>query len=291
MALLKLPRGQVVDIYDTLGIDVGTQLIVTELSESDVQLWQDESNPKRLDGVSIVTSGATGAYARCASGGAVSVMTEQEAVSSLPAHIFSSLITSTNKGVGRFAVDAQPTSFEDNTEFRFFEDLSLQEYRNPTVDNSIPANKVLVYKFTTTDPVNILLRTLNVWTGGRKYLVFPVDGNETITGGSFEDVSDLIFTNNNNLRAGLSTHPVNNVTVEKRIADSFVTTSDARTGTATKTDGNNNRAISSYQPDGNKSGVAATQSFYLVMFNLDSGSDPTSMLFTVGFEIRYGEGA
>lgn len=99
----------------------------------------------------------------------------------IPSDIYTSDLVDTR----RFKVDSQQTSFEENRQFRFFEDLSLQQWNlsggNP-VENSIPSGDVLIYKFTAPNPLNIQSRLLNGWAGGRKYLVFPVDGNETITG-------------------------------------------------------------------------------------------------------------
>lgn len=187
----------------------------------------------------------------------------------------------------RLRTDQQQTSFEENAQFRFFDDLSDQTEYGGT-NESIPANQVLVYKFTASNPVNIQSRILNLVQGGRKYLVFPADGNETITGGTFEDVSDQIFPVNGNLREGLAAHPATGVTVEKRRATSFTTTSKARTGTSSKTDGNANRASSTYSPDGQRAGVAGSQSFYLVLFDVD-GTNATEMLFTVAYEERFGE--
>lgn len=187
----------------------------------------------------------------------------------------------------RLKTDPQQTSFEENAQFRFFDDLSNQtEYGGE--DESIPTNEVLVYKFTASNPVNIQARILNLVQGGRKYLVFPADGNETITGGTFVDVSDQLYPVNGNLREGLAAHPATGVTVEKRRATSFTTTSKARTGTISKTDGNANRASSTYSPDGQRAGVAGSQSFYLVLFDVD-GTNATEMLFTVAYEERFGE--
>lgn len=201
--------------------------------------------------------------------------------------IFRAMFTSSSLDTARLKTDQQQTSFEENAQFRFFEDLSDQTAYGG-VNNSIPQNKVLVYKFQATDPVNIQARILNVEQGGRKYLVFPVDGNETITGGSFSDVSDQLYPVNGLLRNGLTQHPATGVTVEKRLADSFASTSKPRTGTISKTDGNANRASSTYSPDGQRAGVAGNQSFYLVFFDVD-GSNPTEMLFTVSYEERFGE--
>lgn len=58
--------------------------------------------------------------------------------------------------------------------------------------------------------------------------------------GAWEDVSALISVINNNLDAINTTHPTSGVTVEKRIATSFTSTTPPCTGTPYKSDSNQN---------------------------------------------------
>ena len=181
-----------------------------------------------------------------------------------------------NSNAARLKVDSQQSSFEANTQFRFFDDC--------TGADAIPQNEILVYRFSSVNALNIQSRIINGWTGGRKYIVFPNDGNETITGGSFVDVSDQVYSVNNNLAdSGLSSHPVSQVTVEKRIATAFTSPFKGRTGTAYRSDANTSRATDSYAPDSSRAGVAANQSFFLVFFDI-AQNDPSEFLFTVAWE-------
>ncbi|MGB2063673.1 MAG: hypothetical protein ACPHUL_00870 [Marinomonas gallaica] len=186
--------------------------------------------------------------------------------------------TSENANTMRLRVDSQQTSFEENRQFKFYDDC--------TGADAIPTANILIYRFTSTYPLKLQLRLINGIAGARKYTVYPT-GGETITGGSFADVTaEKVSPVNNDLSvSGLSSHPVSGVTIEKRIATSFVTTAPKRTGTAYKADTNNNRATSSYTASGNASGVAAGNSFYLVFEDMN-GADPSEFLFQLEWEER-----
>lgn len=178
----------------------------------------------------------------------------------------------------RLAVDAQPTSFSMNTQFRFFDEI-----------DDVSSGNQIVYKFNATNPVNVFLRSINLWEGGRRYLVYPADGNETFTG-SFNDLSDQVYLTNGNLNEDISTPPISGVTVERAIGSSiFTTASKPRNGTAMLTDGNANRASSAYQANGDQGGVAENQSFYLVFDHIGS-NNPTNGLFLLSWEELYPEG-
>lgn len=88
--------------------------------------------------------------------------------------------TSQRRPSVRLKTDNQQTSFEENRQFRFFEDLSIQQWSGE--DNSIASGDIVVYRFTAVNALNIQARILDGWAGCRKYLVFPADGNETIAG-------------------------------------------------------------------------------------------------------------
>lgn len=185
---------------------------------------------------------------------------------------------STNGGGNnaRLRTDNQQTSFEQNAQFRFFDDCSGA--------NEIDNSDTLIYRFSATNPVNIQSRVINGWEGGRKYLVYPSDGNETIAGGTWADVSDRIFEINGNLQdSGLDAHPTSGVTISKRVATSFTSTSLPRTGTAYRSDSSASRSVDSYSPDAERAGVAANAEFYLVFFDI-AQNDPSQFLFSVSWE-------
>jgi len=292
--IVKLTGGEFVDLYDATGVAVGTQLIVTNVTTSDVRLFATETTPDPstdnsfpciFGGSSVINNpGDSGAWVISPSNGAVLVTSlDGSGFKPLDVSILTNLVTSLD-GNGRIKVDSQQSSFEQNTQFRFFEDVSDQtEYGGD--DLSVPAANVLVYEFNAVNPVNIQTRIINQWSGGRKYLVFPTTG-ATITGGTWEDVSDQLYIINGNKNPYIDALPTTEVTVRRRVATSFVTSEKARTGTAAVTESQGNRQSSEYSPDSSRSGVAGNQGFYLVFFDLD-GANPSEFLFTVAYEERF----
>lgn len=68
--------------------------------------------------------------------------------------------TSAQNATSRAASDDQPSSFEANEEFRIFHRLI-----------NIPDGSDIVFKFSAAEAVNIMERKINLWPGGREYLV------------------------------------------------------------------------------------------------------------------------
>lgn len=188
---------------------------------------------------------------------------------------FISTFTTGASSTGRVKVDSQQTSFEQNRQFRFFDDLSGAD--------EIPLNSVLIYEFTTVNPITAFDRTITAWSGGRKYLVYPNNGTSTITGGTWSDVTSKIFNINGLLGEGVVTHPVTGVTIRKRIATGFSSTATPSNGTAYKSDASNSRATDSFSPDGTRSGAAAGASFLLVFTNI-AVNDPSDFLYSLSYE-------
>ena len=83
----------------------------------------------------------------------------------------SDTLTDDQPGIRRIAVDSQQTSFEKNTQFRFFDRF---------VD--VPYGSQIVYKLTISAPINIIQRTILVWSGGREYLIYKDVAGLTFTG-------------------------------------------------------------------------------------------------------------
>lgn len=190
--------------------------------------------------------------------------------------------TDQRRQVMRLSVDSQQTSFEANAQFRFFDDLSAL-----ASGDGLASTDQLVYKFSSINAVNIFLRQINLWEGGRKYLVYPVDGDSTFTG-TFEDVSDQLFPVNGHLYDGLEQHPTTGVTVQRAIGSNiFTTTALPRNGTAALCDGNANRAASAFTANGDRAGVDAGQEFYLVFYHIGQATSPTKGLFLIQYEERF----
>lgn len=202
----------------------------------------------------------------------------------------SNLLTTLAEKLGRLKTDSAPSSFDENRQFRFFEDLSIPDFGAVGgAGSGVPASSQLVYRIASTYEMQVFLRQINVWQGGRKYLVYPADGNETYDNSSEVDVSDQIYPTNGILRDGLTQHPESGVTITRAFGQNiFSTTSKPRNGTAALTDGNSNRASSSYTANGDRGGVGAGQSFYLVFDHIGS-NNATLALYLIAFEVIFPE--
>lgn len=181
----------------------------------------------------------------------------------------------------RIPVDQQPASFEENHQFRIFHRFI-----------GIPNNHDIVFKFTATNPVNIMERKINLWSGGREYLVIPDNGSY----GALDALLTTpvtVWTVNGNLEdSGYATHPDSGVTVIMSsgigLAAPFGVTdlSQYPNGDAVQTDGNANRANNSLLAAPNMSGVSRNQSFYLFFRGIGNNNALTSGHFTVQVEAR-----
>lgn len=187
------------------------------------------------------------------------------------------LFTGNYPNTARIAVDPQQTSFEENAQFRFFDPL----------DAVANANQI-VYYVTIADPINLFTRNINLYQGGRRYRVYLADGSHTFTG-SLTDVTDRITSMNTNLAdSGLSSLPVSGATVSKVIgAGIFTAGSNPIDGTEVLTDGNANRASNSFSGSGERFGVAAGASFWLVMDGISGNGQPTSGNIKLIWEERF----
>ena len=188
----------------------------------------------------------------------------------------------TNKRLrtSRLPVDNQPTSFEDNVQFKLFHRLI-----------EIPTTQQIVFKFTSVNPVNIMERKINLWRGGREYLVVPDQGQYPAVD-PLLSVIPSTTVNGNLLGRNIPTHPVTGVTIEYGLltgGDQIVIapTDQFPNGDAVQTDSNTNRANSVLLATPNKSGVAAGQAFYLVFNNINSSA--TSGHFYLQWEERFPE--
>lgn len=188
------------------------------------------------------------------------------------------IATSRDKRTARLRTDNQPTSFETNEQFRIFHRFI-----------GVPNAEQMVFKFSVTNPVNIQDRKINLWSGGREYLVVPDDG-------SYGAVDPLLTTPvqvrtvNNNLRdSGLPSHPVSGVTVVYGTGSNLIPIADTDqfpNGDAVLTDASGNKGNSNLLESPNLSGVGENQSFYLVFTGIN-GNDGTSGHFLVQWEERF----
>lgn len=187
-----------------------------------------------------------------------------------------SLVTSRdNPNVARLAVDSQQTSFEQNHQFRFF-DTWLD----------ISNTNQIVYYIQTPNPINIFLREIELYNGGRAYRAYNDDGSHTFTGTlSSQGVITPINYNLNDSR--LDALPSTLVTVQRAVGSAIFTAGNPPyTGTSIKTDGNSNRNVTGYQTSGVRFGTDTNFAAYLV-FDGIAPNNATSGSFEIVYEERF----
>lgn len=178
---------------------------------------------------------------------------------------------------GRIKVEPQPTSFEENSQFRIFHRMI-----------GIASTDQIVFKFDSTNAVNIMERKINLWEGGREYLVIPDDGSYGAVDAALTTSVQVRTVNGNLSDSKLPVHPTSGVTVSYGTGAGLFSISDTEqfpNGDAVKTDNNSGRANNQLLASPNLSGVAAGQAFYLVFLPLGSGN--TSGHFLVQWEERF----
>ncbi len=170
----------------------------------------------------------------------------------------SDTLTDDQPGIRRIAVDSQQTSFEKNTQFRFFDRF---------VD--VPYGSQIVYKLTISAPINIIQRTLLVWSGGRDYLIYKDVAGLAFTGALAD--SGSIAPLNENLASIYETHPLKTVSIQRAVGVDIFTPATNQNpigGTAAATEGNaTNKPSSEYSPNDTRYG-ASPQVLWLVLGNI-----------------------
>ena len=175
------------------------------------------------------------------------------------------MVTKFGTGFSRFKVDSQPSSYEANEQFKIFYRLQ-----------GVPQNQQMVLKFESVNALNIMVRKINLWEGGREYLVYGDDGTHTVTG-AFTPIP--VYNVNSNVEGG-GAHPVSGVSASVAIgANIFVEGSKPSNGDAAMTDANASRATAQPLSDTNQSGVPASSTFYLVFNNIALNDDTTGQYY------------
>lgn len=197
------------------------------------------------------------------------------------ATIIKGMTTDEDYNVSRLKVDSQPTSYEQNHQFKIF-------HRFIDVANSAQ----IVFKFAATNPVNIQERKINLWEGGREYLVIPDLGQYPGLDAKLTEVVNVTNVNGNLQDSGLTSHPLTGVSVTLGVltggdvisigdSDQFPNGDAVKVDTSGGSNKGNNQNLSSP----NLSGVAENQSFYLVFNSI--GSSSTSGHFYLQWEERF----
>lgn len=181
----------------------------------------------------------------------------------------------------RSQVDSGQTSYEGNLQFRFFDEWHANA-STPTVPNT----SQIVYKFNTTYPINITARVLEIWSGGRTYRVYPANNNVTFNDALLID-QPRVYAVNSYLNEYITTHPVSGVTVGRYIGTpAFTSTDEPRNGTVVIAPSGNKQQSVTYSQSGERAGLAAGVSFYLVLDQVDTINTDTECMFRLQWEER-----
>jgi hypothetical protein len=166
----------------------------------------------------------------------------------------------------RLSVDAQPTSFESNEQFKIAHRF-----------NNVSGTSQIVYWFSTVNAVNIMERVIRLKEGKREYLVIPDTGAYESQKALLSSAQVPVRAVNSNLQdSGLDVHPTSLVTVTYGVlsgANRFTIADDDQfpnfdlVGVGTQ---GNNALNPSAGVDSNMSGVAAGLAFFLVLEPYDN---------------------
>jgi len=155
----------------------------------------------------------------------------------------SDLLTGPMAGTRRIKVDQQQASFESNSQFRFFDELSLPK----------TGGSQIVYRVKSVNPFILFNRVLSFYQGGATYRVYADDGSHTFDDSLLGSPVAALPVNGDLSDSGLSTHPVSSITLERADGnDIFVNGSAAVTGTSayvviTVIDGLSDESLGEYE--------------------------------------------
>lgn len=176
------------------------------------------------------------------------------------------IATSRNSKTARIPTDDQPTSYEENKQFKIFHRMI-----------GVATTGQAVFKFTATPAVNILERNITAWGGGREYLVIPDAGQYPAVDALLTTPVTVRTVNGNLEDSGLPVHPTSGVTVNYGVLTGgnqipIANTDQFPNGDVIAVDEGGFFSVSNSQISGsvNKSGIAAGQAFYLVFRNISS---------------------
>jgi hypothetical protein len=256
------------DIYALLNaqagfdsVDIGDPLCIQNKSGFPVYIHQSLSSQQGFaTGIRLEANekfytdrGIAGCTATCSSlNGTLNVSVS----TSSPASLSSGRYDDTR----RVKTDPQPTSFEENRQFKIFHRF-----------NNVAGNEQIVYWFNNSVPVNIKERTIRLKEGKREYLVIPdpQDGTyDSVLAQLSADETPVRTVNSNLEDSGLASHPTSDVTVLHGVGTNLFTIADDDqfpNGDLVGVGAQGNNALNPNSGvDSNLSGVAANSAFFLV---------------------------
>ena len=189
----------------------------------------------------------------------------------------SNLLTSDKEKTARLKIDSQQTSFEENRQFKFFDEI---------VVGSSDGDQ-LVYKVASSNPVILFYRMLGLYNGGVTYRIYEDDGSHTFTG-SLSQRGRITPVNTDLSDSGLSSHPYSTATILGATGiEIFTPGSGPITGTSAMTSNQANRTAGALAGEDVRLGYSAGLSAWIVMTKIDSVSGDTEGEFELYFEERF----
>lgn len=197
-------------------------------------------------------------------------------------NIFESLTSGGgNSNTSRIKVDSQPTSFENNEQFKIAHRF-----------NSVTGSNQIVYWFNNINPVNIIDRIVRLKEGKREYLVIPdpQDGTYDAVKAQLSSAQVPVRIVNGNLSdSGLASHPISSVSALFGTGVSLFTVNDDSQYPNFDLIGVGSQGNSALNPntgtDSNKSGVTGNSAFFLVLDPYEN--EVTSGQFFLQWEERF----
>lgn len=187
------------------------------------------------------------------------------------------IMTTDYVATARLPVDAQQTSFEENHQFRFFDELEI-----PSTEGY-----QLVYKVTATNPFVLFNRTISFWQGGATYRIYAVDGSHTFTG-TLADTGWIGPVNGDLSESGLPEHPTTTIALQMdEGVGIFVPGSAPRTGTSVRAGTNAQQSSGALGSDSVRLGFPSDFSAWIVMEHLSGINQTSHGEYELYFEERY----
>lgn len=190
------------------------------------------------------------------------------------------IATGRNPKTARIPTDDQPTSYEENKQFKIFHRMI-----------GVATTGQAVFKFETVPPLNIIERNITAWAGGREYLVIPDTGQYPAVDALLTTSVQVRNVNGNLEDSGEPVHPTSGVTVNYGVLTganqiAIADTDQFPNGDVIAVDEGGFFSVTNSQISNsvNKSGVAAGQAFYLVFRNISA--DAFSGQFFLQWEER-----
>jgi len=186
------------------------------------------------------------------------------------------LFTTEDNKTARIPVDSQQTSFEENRQFKFFDELDIPKQGGSQV----------VYYVESANPFILFNRMISFYQGGAIYRIYRDDGTHTVP--SVTPANPVIPVNSDLTDSGLSVHPTSTITLSKATGiNIFTAGSGPTTGISVRAGTQSRSSSGSIGPDDNRLGFRANFSGWIVFTVIDGLNDNSVGEYELFFEERF----